>query len=225
MIQTDIDVLQGLLKRGWKILQKVLSQIPRFPERKNCFHLREGEWFRTTIRDKLTVFFEIFSRNFVQDWSLVALFFWSQSLFFEVVTDVSAICGSSPRDLLCLEYREIPTLLTVKSLTYNSLQDPSPVCSIVPSIHDLWAASQVLWWPCHPPHLSSAKLSSLLFYLQDPILAEVLQRQHPKWITRYHEHDILLENIEGEKLSEDERQQAWSNYEAEKDSASRNQGT
>ena len=61
--------------------------------------------------------------------------------------------------------------------------------------------------------------------MQDPILAEVLQRQHPKWITRYHEHDILLENIEGEKLSEDERQQAWSNYEAEKDSASRNQGT
>ena len=34
MIQTDIDVLQGLLKCVGKILQKVLSKIPRFPERK-----------------------------------------------------------------------------------------------------------------------------------------------------------------------------------------------
>eukprot|EP00794_Sanderia_malayensis_P007264 gene7264-8075_t len=53
----------------------------------------------------------------------------------------------------------------------------------------------------------------------DPILAEVLQRQHPKWITKFHEHDVLLENIEDEKLTEEERKQAWDNYQSEKDSA------
>ena len=59
------------------------------------------------------------------------------------------------------------------------------------------------------------------FLPKDPLLAEVLQRQHPKWIVKYHEHDILLENIEDEQLTEEERRQAWASYEAQKDYASR----
>ncbi|XP_065058762.1 transcriptional regulator ATRX homolog [Rhopilema esculentum] len=53
----------------------------------------------------------------------------------------------------------------------------------------------------------------------DPLLAEVLQRQHPKWIVKYQEHDILLENVEEEQLTEEERRQAWASYEEQKDLA------
>lgn len=51
------------------------------------------------------------------------------------------------------------------------------------------------------------------------MLAEVLQRQHPKYIVRYHEHDLLLENVEAEELTEEERKQAWKSYEDEKENA------
>lgn len=56
---------------------------------------------------------------------------------------------------------------------------------------------------------------------KDPLLAEVLQRLHPKFIVRYHEHDLLLENVEGEELTEEERKVAWKTYEDEKDMATR----
>jgi len=56
---------------------------------------------------------------------------------------------------------------------------------------------------------------------KDPLLAEVLQRHHPKNIVRYHEHDLLLENVTSEELTEEERQQAWKSYEDEKENAAR----
>jgi hypothetical protein len=49
----------------------------------------------------------------------------------------------------------------------------------------------------------------------DSILAELL-KSCEKWISRYHEHDTLLQNREDEGLSEAERQAAWKEYEAEK---------
>ncbi|XP_047126565.1 transcriptional regulator ATRX isoform X2 [Hydra vulgaris] len=57
---------------------------------------------------------------------------------------------------------------------------------------------------------------------KDPLLADVVQRLHPKHIVRYHEHDILLENVESEELNEEERKQAWKEYEKEKESATIN---
>lgn len=49
----------------------------------------------------------------------------------------------------------------------------------------------------------------------------MLQRQHPKYIVRYHEHDLLLENVQDEEMNEEDKKQAWKNYEDEKDRASR----
>lgn len=53
------------------------------------------------------------------------------------------------------------------------------------------------------------------------MLAEVLQRQHPKHIVRYHEHDLLLENVADEEMTEEEKKLAWKSYEEEKEAASR----
>lgn len=65
------------------------------------------------------------------------------------------------------------------------------------------------------PPLSS--LSKLLdFCFQDAVLADLINRLHPKWIVNYHEHDSLLQNIESEKLTEEEMKAAWEAYEAEK---------
>ena len=47
----------------------------------------------------------------------------------------------------------------------------------------------------------------------------MLQRQHPQYIVRYHEHDLLLENVRDEEMSEEEKQQAWKSYEEEKNMA------
>ncbi|XP_068719985.1 transcriptional regulator ATRX homolog [Montipora capricornis] len=51
---------------------------------------------------------------------------------------------------------------------------------------------------------------------KDAVLADLINRLHPKWIVNYHEHDSLLQNIESEKLTEDEMKAAWEAYEAEK---------
>lgn len=48
------------------------------------------------------------------------------------------------------------------------------------------------------------------------MLADLINRLHPKWIVNYHEHDSLLQNIESEKLTEEEMKAAWEAYEAEK---------
>ncbi len=34
----------------------------------------------------------------------------------------------------------------------------------------------------------------------------------PSWLTGYHEHDSLLEHIDNEELSTEERKAAWENY-------------
>lgn len=51
---------------------------------------------------------------------------------------------------------------------------------------------------------------------KDAVLADLINRLHPKWIVNYHEHDSLLENIESEKMTEEEMKAAWEAYEAEK---------
>ena len=57
---------------------------------------------------------------------------------------------------------------------------------------------------CHP-HSS--------FSLQeDLVLCGILERLQPKWVTNFHEHDSLLEHIDEEELSEEDRKAAWANY-------------
>ncbi|XP_022086719.1 transcriptional regulator ATRX-like isoform X2 [Acanthaster planci] len=51
---------------------------------------------------------------------------------------------------------------------------------------------------------------------KDYVLAEMLKHKD-KWIVKYHEHDSLLENIEEEELTEEERKNAWKEYEDEKE--------
>jgi len=51
---------------------------------------------------------------------------------------------------------------------------------------------------------------------KDAVLADLINRLHPKWIVNYHEHDSLLQDIECEKLTEEEMKAAWEAYEAEK---------
>lgn len=46
-------------------------------------------------------------------------------------------------------------------------------------------------------------------------MAELLQ-DYKHAIVSYHEHDSLLENIAQEELTEEERKQAWEDYENEK---------
>ncbi|KAJ1526822.1 hypothetical protein ONE63_008390 [Megalurothrips usitatus] len=50
---------------------------------------------------------------------------------------------------------------------------------------------------------------------KDHMFAEIL-KQHEAIITKYHEHDSLLENKEAEELNEEERKAAWEDYESEK---------
>ncbi|XP_033631300.1 transcriptional regulator ATRX homolog isoform X2 [Asterias rubens] len=51
---------------------------------------------------------------------------------------------------------------------------------------------------------------------KDYVLAELLKHSG-NWIVKYHEHDSLLENIESEELNEEERKNAWKEYEDEKE--------
>ena len=50
---------------------------------------------------------------------------------------------------------------------------------------------------------------------KDRLFAELLS-EHESILFKYHEHDSLLENEESENLSEAERKEAWSEFEAEK---------
>ncbi|PAA89823.1 hypothetical protein BOX15_Mlig008142g2, partial [Macrostomum lignano] len=50
---------------------------------------------------------------------------------------------------------------------------------------------------------------------KDGILADLLAKE-ARWISRYHLHDSLLENIESEVLTEEERREAWREYEDER---------
>ncbi|KAE8745380.1 hypothetical protein FOCC_FOCC007928, partial [Frankliniella occidentalis] len=50
---------------------------------------------------------------------------------------------------------------------------------------------------------------------KDRLFAEILKK-HAELIVKYHEHDSLLENKEEEELNEEERKEAWEDYENEK---------
>lgn len=50
---------------------------------------------------------------------------------------------------------------------------------------------------------------------KDRLFAEILQT-YENLIQKYHEHDTLLENKEEETLDEEERKQAWEEFESEK---------
>jgi len=47
------------------------------------------------------------------------------------------------------------------------------------------------------------------------MFADLLQ-EHGERIVSYHEHDSLLENKQDEELNEEERKEAWEDYEKEK---------
>ena len=58
-----------------------------------------------------------------------------------------------------------------------------------------------------------ASSESLNISLQeDVILCKILDKIQPDWVTAYHEHDSLLEHIDDEELSEEERKAAWDLY-------------
>ena len=44
------------------------------------------------------------------------------------------------------------------------------------------------------------------------MLCKILDKLQPSWVTSYHEHDSLLEHIDDEELSEEERKAAWASY-------------
>ncbi|UYV60125.1 ATRX [Cordylochernes scorpioides] len=51
---------------------------------------------------------------------------------------------------------------------------------------------------------------------KDLLLADLLMKRK-EWISTYHEHDSLLQNVVAEDLTEEERKLAWQEYEAEKE--------
>ena len=44
------------------------------------------------------------------------------------------------------------------------------------------------------------------------MLCRILSKLQPTWVTSYHEHDSLLEHVDEEELSEEERKVAWDRY-------------
>ncbi|XP_076326487.1 ATRX chromatin remodeler XNP isoform X1 [Tachypleus tridentatus] len=56
---------------------------------------------------------------------------------------------------------------------------------------------------------------------KDRLLADLLY-QYADWIVSYHEHDSLLQNNPEEDLTEEERQSAWQEYEAEREGTGAN---
>lgn len=44
------------------------------------------------------------------------------------------------------------------------------------------------------------------------MLSRILGKLQPSWVTSYHEHNSLLEHIDEEELSEEERRAAWASY-------------
>ena len=44
------------------------------------------------------------------------------------------------------------------------------------------------------------------------MLCRILEKMQPSWVTGYHEHNSLLEHMDDEELSEEERKAAWENY-------------
>ena len=46
----------------------------------------------------------------------------------------------------------------------------------------------------------------------DIVLNTILDKIRAKWVVSYHQHDSLLEHIDQEELSEEERQEAWQQY-------------
>ena len=70
--------------------------------------------------------------------------------------------------------------------------------------------------PRHRGRVSNCFCFTFIWPSQDAVLADLINRLHPKWIVNYHEHDSLLQDIESEKLTEEEMKAAWEAYEAEK---------
>ena len=44
------------------------------------------------------------------------------------------------------------------------------------------------------------------------MLCRILGKLQPSWVSSFHEHDSLLEHIDEEELSEEERKAAWTSY-------------
>jgi hypothetical protein len=54
------------------------------------------------------------------------------------------------------------------------------------------------------------RISRILFSMQDTIMADILLHEGTKfWVQRFHEHDSLLEHVQGEELTTEERDEAW----------------
>lgn len=62
---------------------------------------------------------------------------------------------------------------------------------------------------CHHQSVIPIAMTTLQ---EDVLLCRILGKMQPSWIVGYHQHDSLLEHIDEEELSEEERKAAWANY-------------
>lgn len=53
-------------------------------------------------------------------------------------------------------------------------------------------------------------------YFQDLLLGDVMLDK-AEWFVSYHEHDSLLQHMEEESLTEEEKETAWNEYKAERE--------